>query len=430
MNHQRKLTWKTIFPRGIYTDILHLYHHTDYLTAISLQIREQISPASIIKKTRNVLRIFLRDAYVFLFCSEAKLNKDLVIFVSAKNNADAVKFLFDDNRFQVFKFGQKRIGTLQLETFHFKHKIFYNILFPLFLFRYLRKNKHNNAMKYWDYSIRAVGLFEEAYRWIRRYKPSFIIMSNDHCVEQRSMLNAAIALDVPCIYIQHASVSEYFPPLRFSLSILEGEDSLRKYEKAGIVKGKVELIGMARFAPYANCRKPARVSPPKSIAVCFNVYDSLLDLKRVADEIATSFAAEIVLRPHPGDTRDLTLLKTYDLSDSKVQDTFKFLSGIDCVIAGDSSIHLEATMLNIPSIYFQFTQRQNRDYYGFIKNRLIPDTRTLSELIELLSDPDYLSQNHFERAKFYNSAIGEDYEANVDQKIKLALESFMINEVT
>src|SRR5690606_18182252 len=57
------------------------------------------------------------------------------------------------------------------------------------------------------------------------YKPKNIFFSNDHTPAARALLIAAKDLSIKTIYLQHAAVSTIFPPLNFSLSLLDGQYS-------------------------------------------------------------------------------------------------------------------------------------------------------------------------------------------------------------
>ena len=121
------------------------------------------------------------------------------------------------------------------------------------------------------------------------------------------------------------------------------------------------------------------------------------------------------LRPHPGDKRDFSFVKEFDsnvrFSDGKKEPAFDFLKQQDALIAADSSIHLEATMLNIISFYYRFnTSAFIPDYYGYVKQGLVEKAADTNQLIKLLRQ----YQNHrplvFELARYYNAVLGTEYE--------------------
>ena len=58
-------------------------------------------------------------------------------------------------------------------------------------------------------------------------------------------------------------------------------------------------------------------------------------------------------------------------SDSKKQSVNNYLKNLDVLIAGNSSIHLEAAQAGLPTFYYEMSEEvMVHDYYGFVKNCL------------------------------------------------------------
>ena len=91
------------------------------------------------------------------------------------------------------------------------------------------------------------------------------------------------------------------------------------------------------------------------------------------------------------------------------------LAGIDMMIGGDSNVHLEAAITNIPSIYFSTSHLW--DYYGFLKFGLFTiATKDVNEIVQSIenytrSDEVYL------RAKSFCESIGTSYQNKTTRKI-------------
>jgi hypothetical protein len=107
---------------------------------------------------------------------------------------------------------------------------------------------------------------------------------------------------------------------------------------------------------------------------------------------------QIILRPHPNDKRVMQWKKlanrykaTY--SNSTITSSFEFLNTVDAIIACESNIHLEAAMMNVLPIYFNFQIFDiYNDVYGFISNNLVYNCeKSLNEL------KDYLIRFSFEK---------------------------------
>ena len=80
------------------------------------------------------------------------------------------------------------------------------------------------------------------------------------------------------------------------------------------------------------------------------------------------------------------------------------------IVSGDSSIHVEAVMLNVVSVYHNFSKNIGmNDYYGFVKNGLAISCESFDELQSVI-DAEQLSKSDVQyKAKFYNEAVGTDF---------------------
>jgi hypothetical protein len=100
------------------------------------------------------------------------------------------------------------------------------------------------------------------------------------------------------------------------------------------------------------------------------------------------------------------------------ESAFVFLGKIDAVIAGESNIHLEAALLDVYPIYYDFTGKA-LDWYGFMKNGVIEyhaDWETLCRKISCLVQEKPIVRR---RCKFYCHTVGTAYEW---QSSQLAME--------
>jgi hypothetical protein len=230
--------------------------------------------------------------------------------------------------------------------------------------------------------------------------------------------------------VQHASISTNFPPLGFDLNLLEGQDALDKYRQCGPVAGRVELVGM----PKADAFLSQRNTNPRvqRVAVACNIHDPLPAITDVLQFLTEQFPSlSFTLRPHPSDTRDFSglrqLLPGLQWSDARQQQVFDFLLAHDALIAADTSTHLEATLLNVASIYYRFGANQLLDdYYGYVQHGLVPRAHNLPELGKLLAQ--YAASKPadlYQRAAYYNATLGTELEGH-SQQFSLAVLASML----
>ncbi len=382
-----------------------------------LLIINKFSPESIFKKTKLIIKDLLAD---FL-----RLNKrhnipvqKIWFLVLTQNNLDALKeikkFTTDSIYTSFYRF-RSTINENSTYYFYLPFRFFRDFLFPIYWLIFYFNNK-KRAKRYYDLMFTVNGSYEESLRLLKNTKPKAIVFANDHLIIARSILLAANYLGIKTYYVQHASVSEYFPPLEFSHALLEGMDSQLKYEKCGEVKSKIHLCGMSKFDKYINklnVKKKVEV-----LGVAFNQNDKIEDVfKFVSQLMQDNSNLKILLRAHPGDDRNMNLFKEFSFSNSKIESAFAFLSRIDCLIAGESSIHLEAVLLDVYPLHFSFAKTIQFDYYGFVKNNLVENFANMNDLNQKLKDLQIIKPKVQHRAIHYNAAIGSKFYGSTSKKI-------------
>ncbi len=244
-----------------------------------------------------------------------------------------------------------------------------------------------------------------------------VVGENDHNDDSRALLLACQAEGVPTAYVQHASVSAYFPPLSFDLSLLEGQDALDKYRLCGPVRGRVELVGMPKADAYLARRNTAPAV--RRVALACNIHDPLLAIQETLAYLHEELPElTFTLRPHPSDPRDFGPLRAayprLEWSDARQENVFDFLLRHDALIAADTSTHLEATLLNLASLYFRFgTNQLTDDYYGYVHHGLADRADSYPLLASLLRHyQQHKPADLYRRAAYYNATLGTAHEGH------------------
>ncbi|TKC56951.1 hypothetical protein FBD94_22400 [Pedobacter hiemivivus] len=258
-------------------------------------------------------------------------------------------------------------------------------------------------------------------KYLNKIKPSAIIIANQLSCYHRCLAIVAKNLSINTIYIQHASVTENFSNLNvFSAALLEGEDSLVKYQRNGTINADLFLIGMPKFDQYFSMiKKNGKIN---SIGICTNGIDDLKSYDKLIEFFSLKLPNfKIILRPHPSDRRKeewYQISRKYNctFSDASKVESFKFFDDVNLIIAGDSNIHLEATLLNISCIYFD-PLKSNVDWYGFALNKLVYYSTRIDEIHNHILRISDLSFNARQRAKYYVDTINTNFDG---QSSKLA----------
>ena len=197
---------------------------------------------------------------------------------------------------------------------------------------------------------------------------------------------------------------------------MEGRDSQLKYENCGEVKSEIHLCGMPKFDKYIsqlNTKEKVEV-----VGLAFNQIDEVEDVFKFVTQLKEDNSnLKLILRAHPGDDRSMELFEEFTFSNSKTESAFSFLSKIDCLIAGESSIHLEAVLLNVYPLHFSFDKSSFFDCFDFIKNNLIEHFIDVNALNNKLKELQILKPEVQQRAIPYNAAIGSDFYGKSAQKI-------------
>jgi hypothetical protein len=396
-------------------DILQL-RFTDLFAGMPASVLGGISPASPLKRLARVagyagLRLV---GHVFQRVRNPdKLAGAVWLHVVSANNYEALRFIKDARADAVLLAGQgKNIGRYGrvVNRLSLRRKILYYWQYPGAL-RSLHRLVGGRALRFFDLIFYAIGYYEVYRRALRHYRPRAVIFANDHNDDARALLLACRAEGVPTAYVQHASVSTNFPPLGFDLNLLEGQDALDKYRQCGPVPGHVELVGMPKADTYLAQRNTT--PQVRRVAVACNLLD---ELPALADTL-TYLLRELpellfTLRPHPSDRRDFTALRralpTLQWSDPQQENVFQYLQSHDALVAADTSTHLEATLLNVASVYYRFSPSPTlADYYGYAAHGLSEWARSHAELAHALRGlAQHKPADLYRRAAYYNATLG------------------------
>lgn len=227
---------------------------------------------------------------------------------------------------------------------------------------------------------RAHGALVYFGRLLRGAKPSLVLVSNDHLVENRSLVYQARRRGITTAYLQHASVARDFPPLEFDLSFLDGIVARDMYQSAENLLPTRARSQMRRQVVLSGNKRPLTVedaSRGDRVGIAIN---PLSDLSRVESfvESLSELGRLMTLRFHPA--IELTVVRDLlaswnkfelEVSDPKVDSLGNFLARLAVLVAGDSNIHLEASLLGVPSIMVPM-EKEWIDVYEFARNGLVP----------------------------------------------------------
>ena len=339
--------------------------------------------------------------------------ESILFFVSSKNQNDSISHVAGMTKGAVIA-GEKN----ELEYYF---PLFWAYLISLFflpflIYQYCKAGKYQKkTFRYLaDIYMLTYGYYVVGFFWLRYSRPLCLVVANDHVMQTRGLIRIAQKMQIPTIYLQHASVTEKFPPLSFDYGLLEGFDALQKYRSKGESETRIYFVGMPKADAFADSVN--RSSSVRRVGICCNMFDEEESVKELCRQLVEKFPdVAFTLRPHPADKRRFSLWKEITVefgiffSDSLSEKALEFLGKIDAMVAGESNIHLEAALLDVYPLYFVYPQKM-LDWYGFRKNGVIeyfPDFDSLFEKIESLKK-EKPSVRH--RCKLYCHTVGTPYE--------------------
>jgi len=404
-----------------YDDILHLY--IEYYKRDNLRLSQSTFRRNYFERILIILKSILRNIFVKTeWKSISKVTNKKWLFSLTLNNYRATQFLkehYNDcvnvtiyNEF--FKKGGNGIYE-NFNTFNY-YPLWNAYLWLTSYFKILLTAKGVNRKFYLKYP----NLFFFAYvssviskRLIEDGKPRVIFFSNDINMQSRSLNIEARKKNIPTVYIQHASISDYFPPLNFDLALLEGEFSKNVYKVKNDTE--VKLIGQPKFEQYKKNRKV--VKSVKCIGVGFNTIDDI-NVVHALVKFLKNNDFTVTVRPHPRESRKEFLSWDVDYFSTIDESPFEFLNKIDLLIAADTSLHLEATLMNIPSLYYNLNNNMQVDYYKYVENKVVDYA---DEFEEILNQIDHLNNqdnsNIFNRAQYYCQNTSDKFNS-IDETVK------------
>lgn len=290
--------------------------------------------------------------------------------------------------------------------------IFY---FPVLLFHFYRARgfRKESFFYHLDEYWLTYGYFTVSWLWLDYLAPGLLCFANDHSMPARMVAFVAKNKKITTLYIQHAAVTDQFPPLIYDYALLEGMDSLQKYAKIGNSNARVYLIGKPKSdAYYPYISKNQHVN---AVGISLGRRDQVDRVEKICKILRQAYPElEIWLRPHPGDKRQREwdrIAAAFGLkkSDSDTELSFDYLCKIDAMIAEYSNMLLEAVLLNVFPICCELSGAHT-DWYGFAEQGLVEYFSDPHQVVRLVGELIIDKPSVRERAKFFCATIGTAYD--------------------
>lgn len=150
----------------------------------------------------------------------------------------------------------------------------------------------------------------------------------------------------------------------------------------------------------------------------------------------TNNGLNVRLRWHPGQPpRDIEQYreafansKRVTLSNPREEPISDFLERIEWLIAGNSSIHLEAALAGVKPVYYELEPADDPDYYGYVKHGLARSAITYAEILELIESTNVKYYPSTEAVKYYSSTYLTEWESREGELVVECLQRISVDE--
>ena len=105
-----------------------------------------------------------------------------------------------------------------------------------------------------------------------------------------------------------------------------------------------------------------------------------------------------------GILKNIKKTSNFFISDPRTENAFEFISQLDVLISGNSSIHLEAFLLNLLSIYYDNTGKY-LDSYEYLKNGIATKAGSVKEISQIINSLDDHKPFIRDKAKLYIDTV-------------------------
>lgn len=268
-------------------------------------------------------------------------------------------------------------------------------------------------------------------------KVKLVAMSNDHNVDNRSLRVVAELLGIKTLYMQHASVSSVFPPLKFDYALLDGQIAFDTYIECASIGNEKKAKTSVYLSGQKKKVKRKAITSESQIGLAVNALDDIEYVLKFL-EVFLSINITVIVRTHPAQSKIfidklekyIVKNKLVSWSNSKTQDLSLFFSSVSCVVAGNSSIHLEAALARLATFYYEFNQVINKpDYYGYVKNGVSFKLNEADFISSLEEGVEYCnSQIRLESLKSYSETYSTEWEHKEGELSALIINNILNNE--
>ncbi|SFR44922.1 hypothetical protein SAMN04488070_1136 [Pseudidiomarina maritima] len=393
------------------------------------------------KHYNTFIRIFAYVRYIFRLISFSKKTDDscennFLFFSSSLNQQRAIDEIFTHlvrlNKKTICITTVNRLREKQITRVTFSISDALKALYLLIfrgpkLYRTLSKHPVLSPNRHFNLFIASHIYLIYFLRVLPKINPKMVLISNDHNVPNRCLIAVSRYLGVRTAYVQHASVSEFFPALTVDYAFLDGQHSFDIYKTCvnnispylkREFSTEVYLTGQQKKLKFSKSRRQ------KSIGIAINKLDNL-DSYISLIIFLTRSGLSLIVRWHPNQSKS-DVKKILELGENnscvKLSDPYQdnisdYLEKVSIIVAGDSGIHLEAALSGVYPVYYNESfDSKIKDYYGFVKSGLAYAVSDQKELLTLINGIRNLKINK-NSIQYYSDTFGTPLEGRESELV-------------
>lgn len=307
------------------------------------------------------------------------------------------------------------------------------------LYQNLKRNYRDNRRYCISSFLRTYPYLAYFYRVLKETTPEYVVVANDHNPPYRCLLSTATMLGIKTVYMQHASVSKLFPALKVNYAFLDGQFALEIYQECELNQRKTSSTPQPPTVILTGQKKTLNASVLKrkspTIGLAINTLDDISAIINFVEQLKTA-GHEICIRWHPGQPhQDIRQIRSALQNESKMlfsnpkdEAVGQFLEKIDWLIAGNSSIHLEAALSGVAPIYFEISPKDNPDYYGYANTGLSRMAESVEDVLKLVNESPECNKPSVNVMRYYSATYLTEWEGKEGELVAECLVRLSRNE--
>ncbi|WP_147273071.1 hypothetical protein [Billgrantia montanilacus] len=247
-------------------------------------------------------------------------------------------------------------------------------------------------------------VFLNVYASTRRQevKVCALVVANDHTDFPVAASMIMQYLDIPVVYVQHAEVSDSFPPLDFSVSVLRNQKTLDIYRRIGKVSGDVFIVPRSRKVQNLSGMFQNAIDKVSAVIYLSSVFNQDAVLRCVDALKTNADVLNIGIKPHPRASVDF--LRT--VSGVTIYDSTPSFDHI--AIVPNSSVVIELLEAGVPVFQYFELDDVGQDYYGFVREGIVPEV-SMKDLYDPFWDSFSYDEQWISKFSAYSPSVNDSW---------------------